>query len=84
MGVIVSFVRGAASAVVAVFCPGATACTALGSSPGALAWNGTTWVSQRVPIPTANGSGLTGVSCTSATMRNRRGAAGTTGLARRR
>ena len=35
----------------AVSCSSATACTALGGSLGALAWNGTTWASQRVPSP---------------------------------
>jgi len=53
--------------LVAVSCPSKTACTALGMTAGALAWNGTRWARQSVPIPQANGSRLAAVSCTAAT-----------------
>jgi hypothetical protein len=58
-----------------VSCPSATACTAVGSTPGqaadtsvslAEAWNGTRWRVQAVPAPTGStSSALFGVSCTS-------------------
>jgi len=58
-----------------VSCPSATACTAVGSTPGKApdtsvnlgeAWNGTRWRVQAVPAPKGStSSGLFGVSCTS-------------------
>ena len=58
-----------------VSCPSATACTAVGSTPGKTAdtsanlaevWNGRSWRVQAVPAPKGStSSGLFGVSCTS-------------------
>jgi hypothetical protein len=58
-----------------VSCPSATACTAVGSTPGKAAdtsvnlaerWNGTRWRVQAVPAPQGSTSSLlSGVSCTS-------------------
>jgi hypothetical protein len=58
-----------------VSCPSATACTAVGSTPGkapdtsvslAEAWNGTRWRVQAAPAPKGStSSALFGVSCTS-------------------
>src|SRR5690242_15468802 len=67
---------GAKSAGLAgVSCPSATACTAVGSTPGttpdtsvnlAESWNGTSWRVQAVPAPKGSTSSLlSGVSCTS-------------------
>jgi hypothetical protein len=57
--------------LMAVSCPAATMCIAVGisnSRPLAERWNGTTWATQRVPSPPGATSGsLNGVSCTSAT-----------------
>ena len=60
-----------------VSCASATACTAVGSTPGkkpdtsvslAEAWNGTSWRVQAVPAPKGStSSALFGVSCTSPT-----------------
>jgi hypothetical protein len=66
---------GAKSAGLAgVSCPSATACTAVGSTPGktpdtsvslAEAWNGTSWRVQVIPNPQGSASSaLFGVSCT--------------------
>jgi hypothetical protein len=67
---------GATSATFsAVSCPSATACTAVGSTPGKAAdtsvslaevWNGTSWRVQAIPAPKGStSSSLFGVSCTS-------------------
>jgi hypothetical protein len=58
-----------------VSCPSATACTAVGSTPGKAAdtsvnlaevWNGTSWRVQAIPAPQGStSSSLFGVSCTS-------------------
>ena len=67
---------GAKSAGLAgVSCPSATACTAVGSTPGkapdtsvnlAESWNGTSWRVQAIPAPKGStSSALFGVSCTS-------------------
>jgi hypothetical protein len=63
------------SAFTGVSCPSATACTAVGSTPGkaadtsvnlAEAWNGTNWRVQAIPAPKGStSSSLSGVSCTS-------------------
>jgi len=73
-----------------VSCTSASACTAVGGSstmtPGATLaerWNGTTWSIQPTPNPTgAQGSGLGGVSCASATTCTAVGGSGngTTGV----
>jgi hypothetical protein len=62
-------------ALAGVSCPSATACTAVGSTPGKAAdtsvnlaevWNGTTWRVQAIPAPPGSTSSLLlGVSCTS-------------------
>ena len=56
----------------AVSCPSRTACFAVGgSSSGTLAerWNGTRWTVQHIPTPTgAQMSGLSGISCSSASF----------------
>lgn len=50
----------------AVSCPSATACTAIGSSAAAH-WNGRTWASRRIRVPSgAHGLSLSAVSCSSA------------------
>jgi hypothetical protein len=61
--------------LVGMSCPSATACTAVGSTPGktpdtsvnlAESWNGTSWRVQAVPAPKGSTSSLlSGVSCTS-------------------
>jgi hypothetical protein len=63
------------SAFTGVSCASATACTAVGSTPGkaadtsvnlAEAWNGTSWRVQAIPAPKGStSSSLSGVSCTS-------------------
>jgi hypothetical protein len=63
------------SAFTGVSCASATACTAVGSTPGkaadtsvnlAEAWNGTSWRVQAIPAPKGStSSSLFGVSCTS-------------------
>ncbi len=66
--------RSNAASLSGVSCTSATACTAVGVSPGrhaplAEAWDGTTWTIQPTPNPNPTGadSFLQGVSCTSAT-----------------
>ena len=60
------------SELLAVSCAGPSACTAVGSfenssgasQPLAMAWDGTTWADQTVPVPArATGSGFSAVSC---------------------
>jgi len=60
----------AGASLSAVSCTSPSACIAVGMSPsGTLAerWNGTRWTIQPIPNPAgAHGSGLLGISCTSA------------------
>ena len=63
------------SSLSSVTCSSATACTAVGFSgillgqddPLAERWNGTSWSIQATPSPAGSASGLTGVSCPTAT-----------------
>ena len=52
------------TALNAVSCTAANACTAVGGQGIALAWNGSVWSSQQTPTASV----LRGVSCTSATV----------------